>query len=404
MSFISFFTRIRVALLGTAFLLIATIWIIILWRINFEYRMEMDSIMRQNANFTRAIEESVRNDMQAIDNTLMFLKIEYEKHGSVTDEMLTLMKSARHIPIVHISFINEQGIIFRSILPELISLNVSSMEYFQAFRQRDYKIPYFAKPVIGMKTKKWLFHISRRLNKPDGGMAGAINIGVDPAYFAKLFSQTAVGKDYSIAIIGKDGFVRIQQTSTTTEVGKDIRNEPFFSLIQRTEQGSFVDTQIPDLKRRIFTYRTMHDYPLIVAMSISETEALNDVHQRKVNYLWGGFFGSLAVVVMFLLLLWMFQQRIKTEDALRRANEGLEITVANRTAELEIMILELQNALAEIKTLRGIVPICSYCKKIRDDNGYWNQVEKYVSEHTDATFSHGICPTCYEKAMKEFES
>jgi PAS domain S-box-containing protein len=64
----------------------------------------------------------------------------------------------------------------------------------------------------------------------------------------------------------------------------------------------------------------------------------------------------------------------------------------------------LQKALDEVKTLRGIVPICAYCKKIRDDEGYWNQVEKYVSDHTDAKFSHGICPACLEREMKAIEA
>jgi len=65
---------------------------------------------------------------------------------------------------------------------------------------------------------------------------------------------------------------------------------------------------------------------------------------------------------------------------------------------------QLQQALDEIRTLRGIVPICAYCKKIRDDEGYWSQVEKYVGDHTDAKFSHGICPTCYEEQMKIIET
>jgi len=63
----------------------------------------------------------------------------------------------------------------------------------------------------------------------------------------------------------------------------------------------------------------------------------------------------------------------------------------------------LQQALDEVKTLRGILPICSYCKKVRDDKGYWNQVEQYVSDHTDAKFSHGICPACYEKLRKDLD-
>lgn len=60
-------------------------------------------------------------------------------------------------------------------------------------------------------------------------------------------------------------------------------------------------------------------------------------------------------------------------------------------------IQELQDALTQIKTLRGIVPICANCKKIRDDKGYWNQVEAYVSAHSEALFSHGVCPECMAK-------
>lgn len=65
--------------------------------------------------------------------------------------------------------------------------------------------------------------------------------------------------------------------------------------------------------------------------------------------------------------------------------------------------IERQKLLNEIKTLRGIIPICAGCKKIRDDKGYWNQVEVYVSEHTDAEFTHGMCPECIEKTLAELK-
>jgi len=71
----------------------------------------------------------------------------------------------------------------------------------------------------------------------------------------------------------------------------------------------------------------------------------------------------------------------------------LQKTLANRVKELEV-------ALANVKMLQGLLPICLYCKKIRDDHNYWQQLEKYVAEHTDARFSHGICPECYEKVVK----
>ncbi len=63
-------------------------------------------------------------------------------------------------------------------------------------------------------------------------------------------------------------------------------------------------------------------------------------------------------------------------------------------AERERLITELQSALSKVKTLGGLLPICSSCKKIRDDKGYWNQLETYIETHTEADFTHGICPEC----------
>jgi hypothetical protein len=77
---------------------------------------------------------------------------------------------------------------------------------------------------------------------------------------------------------------------------------------------------------------------------------------------------------------------------------GMDIT-GRKTAETERerLIGELQEALAKVKTLSGLVPICAWCKKIRDDRGFWNEVEVYVQHRSDATFTHGVCPECLQK-------
>ena len=75
--------------------------------------------------------------------------------------------------------------------------------------------------------------------------------------------------------------------------------------------------------------------------------------------------------------------RYRFSDMLRKEHEELLHEKAN-----------LENALSQIKTLRGLLPICANCKKVRDDSGYWKQIELYIHEHSDAKFSHGICPDC----------
>jgi response regulator of citrate/malate metabolism len=67
------------------------------------------------------------------------------------------------------------------------------------------------------------------------------------------------------------------------------------------------------------------------------------------------------------------------------------------------LIAKLEDALSKVKTLSGLLPICSGCNKIRDDHGYWSQVEGYIQEHTDAQFTHGLCPDCIRKYLAILE-
>jgi CheY-like chemotaxis protein len=81
----------------------------------------------------------------------------------------------------------------------------------------------------------------------------------------------------------------------------------------------------------------------------------------------------------------------------------LEKVIGERTAKLTAANAELTEALANVKELSGLVPICGDCKKIRTDQDYWQSVEQYIAEHTNARFTHGICPACFEKYMRDIK-
>ena len=117
-------------------------------------------------------------------------------------------------------------------------------------------------------------------------------------------------------------------------------------------------------------------------------------------------------------------ERKRSEEALRRAHDELEEMVKERTLELvrvnkdlkeeieerkraererEKLILELTEALEKVKTLSGLLPICASCKKIRDDKGYWNQIESYIRRHSEAEFTHSICPDCSRRLYPDLK-
>jgi PAS domain S-box-containing protein len=110
-------------------------------------------------------------------------------------------------------------------------------------------------------------------------------------------------------------------------------------------------------------------------------------------------------------------ERVAAQHVLHQSKDELERRVKERTTALEEsnvrlheeiqrrkeLILELQTAISEIKTLSGLLPICASCKKIRDDRGYWNQIEVFIRDHSDAEFSHGICPDCIQQLYPELQ-
>jgi phosphoserine phosphatase RsbU/P len=87
-----------------------------------------------------------------------------------------------------------------------------------------------------------------------------------------------------------------------------------------------------------------------------------------------------------------------------RARVAVGIRVLSLQQKLAERVAELEAALSNVKQLRGLLPICSYCKRIRGDDQYWQQVEGYISEHSDAQFSHGICPSCFATISAELDN
>jgi hypothetical protein len=127
-----------------------------------------------------------------------------------------------------------------------------------------------------------------------------------------------------------------------------------------------------------------------------------EIHKEIAGLTKGLFCISIAVMLFtFLLSLYIVRntlkemnKRLTAEKELNQYKDDLEYLVEKRTAEL-------REAMSEVKILSGFLPICASCKKIRDDKGYWNQIESYIRDHSEAEFSHGICPDCAEKLYPE---
>lgn len=108
---------------------------------------------------------------------------------------------------------------------------------------------------------------------------------------------------------------------------------------------------------------------------------------------------AFSTILAFVVSFFVLKRENKIKDALNQKNQEL---VASKT-NLEENLKRLEEATRNIKILSGLIPICASCKKIRDDDGYWHQIEQYINEHSDAVFSHGLCPACAKKMYPDLK-
>jgi hypothetical protein len=147
------------------------------------------------------------------------------------------------------------------------------------------------------------------------------------------------------------------------------------SLEHQRMSADVVETYVPLMKDGVF---------------LGAFEVYYDITEKKQNL---GRLLLISFVIVAVLAL-----SVLLTSVVNFVKENRMVAERNRAQEeRERLIVELQDALAEVRTLSGLLPICSSCKKIRDDQGYWNQIEDYVLSHSKATFSHSICPECAKK-------
>lgn len=193
------------------------------------------------------------------------------------------------------------------------------------------------------------------------------------------------------------------------------------TALQQFEEGSKEQIEFVDIDHKPFL-RLMR--PLIVAQECLSCHARQGYHEGDIR---GGITINVPMAPFLkqereyvrmttttLLVLWLLgiagilcgnrglrrqiYHRDLAEQEVCKYRDNLEVLVEERTCELE-------ESLKNVKLLRGMLPICARCKKIRDDQGYWNQLEAYIGKHSDATFSHGICPDCATQLFpKDFQN
>jgi phosphoserine phosphatase RsbU/P len=192
------------------------------------------------------------------------------------------------------------------------------------------------------------------------------------------------------SVLGKEGYAVSYATDGAKAI-EMVASEPFDLIL--------LDVMMPEMDgfevcRQLKQRPEAKDIPILFLTAKSEPDdIIRGLQEGAVDYLTKPFNPPELLA------------RVKTHVALQQTKTDLlqsKAELERKNRDLEQLLLENQKALSEIKTLRGILPICSSCKKIRDDEGYWTQIEAYIQERSLAEFTHSLCLDCAKELYPDY--
>jgi PAS domain S-box-containing protein len=320
----------------TAFL-ITLIWSAISYRIDHDRGVVIDAAQVNTRNLARAYAEHVQGTLQLLDQALLRMKSEYEHKSSDPAYLRRMMNDERiEAQIVPMAVTSRDGYIIASNvgavphanLPPPASVTASYVgdrDYFHAQLAHDSGV-YVSVPMVNQITGKTTIALSRRLNDAHGSFAGVVFVSFDLDYLTGFFTDLAIGKSSSFTIVGTDMVIRdmIRGTGRATElVGQTISKPSLLPALTQATNGDYEAASPIDGVERLYSYRTLPRYHLVVLASAARPDILANFNERKRTMILACVLLSLIFIAVAAFQLRRVAKTRRHEIALNRSNEKL---------------------------------------------------------------------------------
>jgi diguanylate cyclase (GGDEF)-like protein/PAS domain S-box-containing protein len=332
------FTPLDAAIVVCCCALIALLWGVVLFERQSAREDAIAAAYNANSNLAIAFEEQTVRALHSIDQALALVKREYLREGRRLD-LAKLIESAGFDTRLFssIGVIDERG---NRVLnsSSSASVNVADREPFLHHREHDDPGLYIGAPLIGRVSGNWTIRMTRRIDKPGGGFGGIVGAAVDPTYFTSFYAKANIGEVGTIILAKQDGTGLVRRSGQTYAFGEDMRDSRLIQESARQPAGNFVGRGRVDGVRRLFGYRKLEDYPLVVAVGTSEAEALRafEEDERTDNLMASLGSGFVAALGTWLWVALARQRRaassLAAKDAQLRATVDQAAVGISRTA------------------------------------------------------------------------
>jgi diguanylate cyclase (GGDEF)-like protein/PAS domain S-box-containing protein len=283
--------------------LIAGVWILTLERIRYERGEAVSDTVNRNANLALGFEEYVVRIMKSVDHTVIALKHHYERYGRGIRVPDVFTEGNVPDPLVaNFAIADEHGRLLLS-KANFAPAQVFDREYFRVHQQRDSGQLFIGTPITNRVTGKCFIPVSRRINKPDGSFAGVAMVGIDTTYFTSFYQRVDVGREGLIMLAGLDGIPRVMREGDAYRLSDMQSGTGFFDDSTDVPIANIQTQATGDGLARFVSYRTLNEYPLMVAIGSSEAEALAGFNRRADAYYASAAVGTGMLIAVALMLL-----------------------------------------------------------------------------------------------------
>jgi PAS domain S-box-containing protein len=312
-------------ILGATLLAVATLlaitWAITLERIDYEHARVVAQAKTNTANVSVAFEEHTLRTLKSINQTLVLLKHEYLQKGRAIDLQGVLDDAEVDTNYFTVGVFDANGDYVAG-SARSTPANAANREFFTAHLKPDSKL-YIGQPTNRSHSGALIMAFSRRVQDEKGNFLGVVALSVPPGYFTRFFTTVDLGPEGLLALIGADGVSRVRRVGERTTAGEDMRASKVMAEQARKPHGQFSSVGISEGIPRFIHYRTMHQLPLIVAVGISQRDAMATLEKDRENHLWVGARITFFIIVIAGLLIYALARQRTALDQRERSEARL---------------------------------------------------------------------------------
>ena len=333
-------------------LAIAIMWSALLYSLSVERRAAIDNAFDDTNNFARALQEQVAGIVRSIDQTLFYARAAYlrapdqfnialwTEHG----EFLTN-------PAFQIGIVDKNGQLRASSLgPVTIPVDLSAREHFRIQAESTEDRLFIGKPVLLHLVDKWTIQFTRRMTDADGAFAGVVSVSFDPFYLSRFYDSLNLGSEGSVALVGSDGIIRARAPNGKQLIGFSLADTPLMRMFTNQPNGRETVLSVADGVRRLFSYRAVDGYPLLVVVGVSERHALANWEADRRSHLALAAAVSLALLIVIGSIMLHQRRLASTREALRES----EARHAEKSRLLDVTLQNMSQGIIKMDANQAV--------------------------------------------------